>query len=222
MTEREIFVFLGPSLPLPRAKSLLSATFLPPARQADILSLVRNDKPECILLIDGEFGQSLSVWHKEILYALQRGIRVYGASSMGALRAAELHSYGMKGIGRIFEQYRDGEIVGDDEVALTYAPADFGYAPITVPMVNIRASLNEALSAGAISNELSKSVAELTKNIFFADRTRENAIKLLCERGISPKAAELIFGAYFVDQKASDAERALITVKNASVEKLRA
>ena len=57
---------------------------------------------DAILIVDGEFGQSLSVWHKEILHALHRGIRVVGASSMGALRAAELDRFGMEGVGEIY------------------------------------------------------------------------------------------------------------------------
>ena len=32
----------------------------------------------------------------EVLYALANGVRVFGASSMGALRAAELHAFGME------------------------------------------------------------------------------------------------------------------------------
>lgn len=40
------------------------------------------------------------------------------------LRAAELHSFGMEGVGRILESYRDGILTDDDEVALVHGPAD--------------------------------------------------------------------------------------------------
>ena len=64
-------VFLGPTMPVAVARSPLpDATFLPPARQADVLSAVETHRPDVIALIDGVFHQSLSVWHKEILYAL--------------------------------------------------------------------------------------------------------------------------------------------------------
>jgi hypothetical protein len=85
----KVVVFLGPSLPLEDARKILDAIYLPPAKQADLISAAINHEPDAIALIDGTFHQSLSVWHKEILFALQRGIRVFGASSMGALRAAE-------------------------------------------------------------------------------------------------------------------------------------
>ena len=39
---------------------------------------------------------------------MSEGVPVFGAASMGALRAAELHEFGMRGIGRIFEAFRDG------------------------------------------------------------------------------------------------------------------
>src|SRR5271154_4999719 len=64
---------------------------------------------------------------------------------MGALRAAELHSFGMVGFGRIFVWYRDGVLDGDDEVALTYGPAELGYVPLSEPLVNIRATLELAV-----------------------------------------------------------------------------
>ncbi len=57
-----------------------------------------------LLLIDGYFHQVPSVQHKEILYALHQGLAVFGCSSMGALRAAELADFGMVGIGRVFRR----------------------------------------------------------------------------------------------------------------------
>ena len=75
-----------------------------------------------IMLIDGEFHGHPSIWQRQIVDAIVEGAVVHGASSMGALRAAELHSLGMASHGRIFEWHRDGVIDGDDEVALTYGP----------------------------------------------------------------------------------------------------
>jgi hypothetical protein len=43
---------------------------------------------------------------------------IVGASSMGALRAAELDSMGMVGIGTVYQYYRDGIIESDDDVAI--------------------------------------------------------------------------------------------------------
>src|SRR4051794_1463402 len=101
-------VFLGPSLSWNEARNVLpNATFLPPAKAGDVYLAVK-DGAMVIGIIDGFFEQVPAVWHKEVLYALSKGVHVFGAASMGALRAAELHPFGMIGVGRIFEAYRDG------------------------------------------------------------------------------------------------------------------
>ena len=63
---------------------------------------------------------------------------------MGALRAAELHVFGMQGVGRIFEAYRDDSLEDDDEVAVLHAPEEAGFLPLSEPMVNIRTTLARA------------------------------------------------------------------------------
>ncbi len=149
-------VFLGPSLPLAEARAILDARYLPPARRGDILAAARGHRPETIALIDGYFEQVPSVWHKEILWALDQGIRVCGAASMGALRAAELAQFGMIGAGRVFEAYRAGRFApfddpfeDDDEVAVVHGPEDAGYAA-TDALVDIRATLAAAADAGIL------------------------------------------------------------------------
>src|ERR1700751_2357508 len=96
----QILVYLGPSLPLAQAREILpEAIYHPPAKQADIVTDVVNLNPSHILLIDGVFHENLSPWHKELTYALQYpGVKAaYGPSSMGALRASELHWLGVLG-----------------------------------------------------------------------------------------------------------------------------
>jgi hypothetical protein len=44
--------------------------------------------PRAIGIIDGYFERMPSVWHKEILWAMSRGIHVFGSASMGALELA--------------------------------------------------------------------------------------------------------------------------------------
>ncbi|CRL98305.1 TfuA-like protein [Pseudomonas sp. 8 R 14] len=203
------YVFLGPSLNKQKASSILDAVYLPPAKQADILSLVRNNKPHSIVLIDGEFGQSLSVWHKEILYALDQGVKVYGASSMGALRAAELEKFGMHGIGKIFEDYRSGAILADDEVALTYLPSELAFSCVTIPMVNIRSTLDRAQSLGLISSRVSTELKKILHSVFFADRDLKVIVEILNNEGLPTALSEKIFTELYIDQKQIDAIAAL-------------
>jgi hypothetical protein len=106
-------VFLGPTVPRAAAQSILRADYQPPARQGDFYRYLCGPR-RTLVLIDGFFHAQPSVWQREVLAALAEGFRVLGASSMGALRAAELHRFGMIGHGTIFEWYRDGTIDGDD------------------------------------------------------------------------------------------------------------
>lgn len=160
-------VYLGPSLPVRQAQRLLCADYRPPVRRGDLPD--RYDGP--IVIIDGEFGQSLSVSPNEILRLLDRGTRVLGAASMGALRAAELHPYGMDGHGWIFEAYRSGQVEADDEVALLYSPLDL--RPLTVPLINVRRWLEVLRDLGEIDPRAARSLHRRAQRIFFADRTEE-------------------------------------------------
>ena len=93
-------IFAGPTLwkdPVLQAEDL---AWRPPAGQGDVYRIAQK-RPPAIGLIDGRFETCPAVWHKEILWALTQGIPVYGAASMGALRAAELYPFGMIGVGAI-------------------------------------------------------------------------------------------------------------------------
>src|SRR5690606_24942574 len=101
--------------------------------------------------IDGYFEHVPSVWHKEILWAMQEGIHVYGAASMGALRAAELAAFGMVGVGAIYEAYATNALEDDDEVAVAHASAEEGYRPLSNAMVDVRATFETAFVQGILS-----------------------------------------------------------------------
>lgn len=192
----DVIVFLGPSLSLKEAEKILPARYFPPAKQGDLLSAAVQFKPKIIALIDGLFSQSLSVWHKEILYALSQGIIVLGASSMGALRAAEMASFGMIGVGKIFELYHSGKIIHDDEVALIHGPKEEGYIPLSLPMVNLRCTLEWAEAQGKMSSDACKRMLDLIQSIDYPERSFE---RLAAEKGIS------ILQENYIDQKKIDA-----------------
>src|SRR5262249_8091346 len=113
--DRKPIVFLGPSLPVAAATEILDAVYRPPARRGDVATAAR-ERPPVIGLIDGVFLADLPPSPLEVLGALSAGIPIMGASSLGALRAVELESQGMVGIGRIFSMYRRRQIIADDEV----------------------------------------------------------------------------------------------------------
>lgn len=132
-------VFAGPSLWRARLPSLAGVELRPPATCGDMLRAAR-ERPDAIALIDGVFETGPSVWHKEILAVLAERVPVFGAASLGAIRAAELHAFGMIGIGSVFDAYRTGEIDRDDAVMVSHAPAALGYRPLTVALVDVMAA----------------------------------------------------------------------------------
>ena len=171
-------VFLGPTLPAAEAAAALDAVILPPVRQGDILRLVQADRPRAIGIIDGYFRAVPACWHKEILFALSEGVHVFGAASMGALRAAELDGFGMVGVGRIYRAYQagtfppfDGErFEDDDEVAVVHGPAETGYVAASEAMVNIRATLDRAADLRVIQRRSRDALAAIAKALPFSDR----------------------------------------------------
>nr|WP_246252767.1 TfuA-like protein [Mesorhizobium camelthorni] len=101
-------------------------------------------------MIDGVFENEASVFHKEILWALSNKIPVFGAASMGALRAAELTAFGMVGFGEVFHQYEDGTLDRDDAVAVLHGPSELGYHPLTSSLVDMWATFYNAEKARVI------------------------------------------------------------------------
>jgi hypothetical protein len=169
-----VVVFLGPSLPRKRAAEVLQADYRPPAKRGDIYQAAREGA-EVICLIDGVFFQECSVAHKEVIYALEAGARVLGASSMGALRASELDVYGMEGIGSIYQAYKSCRLASDDEVALTFDP--FSYAPTSEPLVNIRFNLDLAKEKGIISEQSREKLFLAARRLYFPHRTYQSMLQ---------------------------------------------
>lgn len=210
-----ILVFLGPTLPRAQAEQLLNAIYLPPAAQSDLISALHKYQPDVIALIDGVFFNSPSVWHKEILYALKQGVAVYGASSMGALRAAETDNFGMIGFGRIYQQYADGEL-DDDEVALVYDSAEQGYRPLSEPMVNVRATFDHAHRQGILNNSELEQLIAISKSIYFAERTFQSIFYQAKSQGFNPElivALQSFVKEHYVDLKRQDATLLLQTIQ---------
>ncbi|MEO9875942.1 MAG: TfuA-like protein [Anderseniella sp.] len=165
-----MIVFAGPSLARADLSAYPNVTVHPPAKQGDVY-LATLDQPSAIGIIDGYFEGVPSIWHKEILWALSQGIAVFGAASMGALRAAELDSFGMAGIGSIYQAYSDGELEDDDEVALLHGPEEVGYVALSEAMVNVRATCASARAAGIVTDRQSLQIIDTAKSIYYKDRT---------------------------------------------------
>lgn len=163
-------VFAGPSLYRIDRRLASHCDLAPPARCGDILHAVKDGR-ETIALIDGTFETHPAVWHKEVLYALMRGCVVMGAASIGALRAAELADFGMLGIGNIFEDYRSGHRTSDADVALIHGPAELGYPPLSIALVDAEFAIDAMCRSGVIANQIAGALLQAARGMFFKART---------------------------------------------------
>jgi hypothetical protein len=203
----QAIIFLGPTLSHAQAHAEFAAEYLPPAAYGDLYRAALR-KPAMIGLVDGLFERVPAVWHKEILWAVHEGIHVYGSASMGALRAAELAAFGMAGVGQIFEAYHTGAIEDDDEVAVVHADAEHDFRPLSVALVNIRATLARAEAEHVISGSLRTTLLVLAKQRFYPQRDYQTLIADARAAGV-PMAELAQLQAWLpdhqVDQKRADA-----------------
>jgi hypothetical protein len=142
----------------------------PPVKHGDLLQLTVS-AADIVIIIDGLFYHTAPVRHKEILILIAEGVTVIGAASMGALRAAELHPYGMIGLGSIFDAYRAGIIEADDEVAVAHEAGN--YRPLSEALVDIRAIVNQACRDGALNSSEAAELVGAARAIHFTRRTWE-------------------------------------------------
>ncbi len=204
---------------------MLDAVYLPPAQQGDVYRAVAHHRPRALGIIDGYFQQVPSVWHKEILWAMAQGVHVFGSASMGALRAAELAAFGMKGIGRIFEAYRDGSLApyqaeafeDDDEVAVVHGAAEVGFVPLSEAMVNIRCTLASAQEAGVVSATIRDMLVRLAKELFYPDRSYQRLLACGAKHGLAVTDLDALrawLPTGSINQKRLDALAMLTTMRD--------
>jgi hypothetical protein len=212
-----ITVYVGPSIPDLRADAAASEglQILPPIRSGDLFKL--NPGPgDVVGIVDGLFHQSRAVTHKEILWAMGQGSTVLGAASMGALRAAELHPFGMIGIGGIFEDFARGTLVADDEVAVLHGDAETAYRSTGFALVDLRASVAKAVRERALPADQGEQVIDALARAYYPQRTWDGLRVVLLEVAGSPDAAADAL-AYlrenWVQLKRSDAVKLLDAVR---------
>ena len=173
--DARLVVFAGPSIRPEHRLDAARFDWRGPAIAGDALTLLAAP-PDAVVLIDGLFDEAPAIRHKEILELIAAGVAVIGGASMGALRAAELHPFGMIGVGAIFRAYVAGRLEGDDEVAVAHAPAEWDYAPFGEPLVNIRATLLAALRARIVEKAAARALLRVAAAQFYKDRTWDGVL----------------------------------------------
>ena len=169
-----IAIFVGPTFPFGQINEYLHipATIFPPIKRGHIEMLAADH--EVIVIIDGVFHSTLSVSAREILLALKEKT-IYGCSSMGALRAAELDKFGMIGVGEVYKMYSDRRIVSDGEVALLFDPVT--YENMTVPLVNVRFALTQAVKNEVINQTTRDYLLTIASKIHYTELDYLSVIK---------------------------------------------
>lgn len=207
-------IFTGNSISHEDARKILRANYQPPVRRFQLEKFVQKGY-KIIGIIDGIFFDRAAVGHREILSALDSGVKVVGGASMGALRASELDTHGMIGVGKVYEWYRDGVIESDDEVAVSTNPDTF--EPISVPLVNIRETLKAALVSGLVSTEEHEGLLKLAIDTYYPDRSYLGLVKEGVKKGLIPEEKKKSILDFCtgneVDVKREDAILVLETVK---------
>ena len=171
-------VYLGPTLRREEAVKILDADYRDPAKKGDFLMLSQDsDEKKYVGFIDGVFLHDYPPPPIEVNHlATRKNIELLGASSLGALRAVELEKFGMKGIGKIFQLFKNGIIDADDEVAVTFVRGSNVLQ--SEAMIDIRFNLFLAYKKGIITNDTKKRFVKIAKGIYFPFRNYEDIINL--------------------------------------------
>lgn len=212
----KVIIYTGLSIPFDEAREILDSSddieviYKRPIQRGDI-GVALNENPDIIGIIDGVFHQNSAVGHKEILEAINKGIKVYGASSMGALRASELDSLGMIGIGYCYEQYATGKIESDDDVAVMLDSETL--EPLSIPLISMNYVFSNAVDEDIISLDEKDELIKIAKSEFYPKR---NYSATLSKSNLDEdKKTRLIdFIRESVDIKKEDAKKLIIHIKN--------
>ena len=167
----KIIIYTGLSLSFDEAKEILDnhgdveVIYKKPIKRGD-LGLAIKEHPDIIGIIDGVFHSAVA--HREILKAIDEGITVVGSSSMGALRASELDTLGMKGIGYVYEQYATGKVTSDDDVAVMLDSETL--EQLSEPLINMEYTFTKAVKENIITEDEKNELLSIAKSTFYPKR----------------------------------------------------
>ena len=210
----KIRIFSGLSLSKDQALEIIpTAEFYQPVRKGDIEQSIR-DQVHCCILIDGVFLRGPSVTPGEIHDALNVGMRVYGCSSMGAMRAAELEDYGMIGVGKIFEEIKSKPYFRDDYLGQTFSES--GLDTFSIPFIDLRLSCEMLLDMGRLSKDQYDIITFEFESLHFSNRCIPELFQVLKRKhGKDAKVVQVVqkLPELFKSTKEADALMTLEQVK---------
>ncbi len=157
------------------------------------------------VIVDGVFFQEEAVSPREVVEVLGDGALVLGASSMGALRAAECWPAGMRGVGAIYRLFRSGSLLSDDEVAVAVDP-DPPHRALSVALVNVRFALRKAVRARLLSPQQAGLALDAATRLHYPERNWPCILRAAGLREEEPRCRPFLER---LDLKRDDATRAL-------------
>lgn len=169
----KILIYTGLSLPFSEAKEILDShddievVYKRPIKRGDLSHDIKEN-PDIIAIIDGVFHQNSAVGHREILSVMKKGVKVYGSSSMGALRASELDVLGMEGIGYCYNEYASGNVTSDDDVAVMLDSETL--ESLSVPLISMNYVFTNAVAENIITKEEKDELIKITKETYYPKR----------------------------------------------------
>ena len=189
----------------------MDADYRPPIQRGDVTAALQ-DNPDIIGIIDGVFHQQPAVSHREILNALKKGVTIVGGASMGAHRASELDDFGMVGIGYVYNQYKNGFIESDDDVAIVINPVNL--EQLSDSLVSMEYNFKKMLEEGIISKEEFDRLVKTAKSIFYPKRTYDLVFKSVDLNKSKIKELERFLDEEGIDIKRQDAVDVIKYIKN--------
>ena len=208
--------FAGPSLAGYDVPSGLE--IFPPATRGALTRAVRAGYSR-IALIDGALEANSQVPLSEIRHILTNpDIQVFGAASMGAIRAVQLSGSGMCGIGRVFRLLRRRSLSDSDEVFVLHAPAALRYRCLTLPLINIRYTLRSLRRRGYLSRSEEHAIADYMRDVPWFDRDRRSVSAALYTVCGSTRCSRVMqaFESSYRDIKREDALAVLTLLRSRS------
>ena len=210
----KIIIYTGLSLSFDEAKEILDShddvevIYKRPIKRGDLGHDIKEN-PDIIGIIDGVFHQNSSVGHKEILNVINKGITVVGASSMGALRASELDTLGMTGIGYVYEQYATGKVASDDDVAVMLDSETL--EALSEPLINMEYVFENAVRENIITENQKDELIKIAKSTIYPKR---NYSQTLSSSSLDDetKSKLIDFIRRSVDIKKEDAKELIIYI----------
>lgn len=165
-------LFAGPSLQGIDNQLLCGGGLVlrPPVKRGDIERLVAQSPSSNLAIVDGVFHAHPAVGHTEILDALSAGWRIWGLSSMGAIRACEMDTLGMTGFGEVYRQFASDPDMSDDEVTLIHQ-AQEPFLSLSEPLIHIRKFLRQWTTERIITPAQEQHILHYLKNMWYGHRT---------------------------------------------------